>query len=129
MTDGMFTKNKDKQYKYEVWEETTTTSTVKEHIIIQAASSKNDSTNNSLRSSTSSLVSAISIVLVALTVLLSSLTSYCLVQKYRRKRADDTEIEFLTGDELLYFHTPSPHLRSHRGQNPEPEVDDNMRSF
>jgi hypothetical protein len=85
--------------------------------------------DNSLRSSTSSLVSAISIVLVALTVLLSSLTSYCLVQKYRRKRADDTEIEFLTGDELLYFHTPSPHLRSHRGQNPEPEVDDNMRSF
>lgn len=45
MTDGMFTKNKDKQYKYEVWEETTTTSTVKEHIIIQAASSKNDSTS------------------------------------------------------------------------------------
>lgn len=75
------------------------------------------STDNS-----TSIVSVTSILLVLIAVLLSTLTSYCLLQRYRRARPDDTEIEYLTGDELLYFHTPSPHLKSsHRSSRLDSE--------
>uniref|UniRef100_A0A8D8TPR8 Uncharacterized protein n=1 Tax=Cacopsylla melanoneura TaxID=428564 RepID=A0A8D8TPR8_9HEMI len=127
---GDIARSTDQKYKYTTSEVTTSGDIKNGHIVIQAASTKNESHDSYIQqSSFLSLANVASFILVLIAILLSMAAAYGLVQKYRRKRGDDTEIEYLTGDELLYFHTPSPHLRSHRNENSISESFDEGRGF
>ncbi|KAL1457009.1 hypothetical protein WDU94_001687 [Cyamophila willieti] len=124
------TRSTEQKYKYSTSEETTSATIKNGHIVILATSTNYEKNDSSIQqSSLLSLANVASFILVLIAILLSMLASYSLIQKYRRKRGDETEIEYLTGDEMLYFHTPSPHLRSHRNENSNSDSFDEGRGF